>query len=119
MTKWAGLEAFDKALQVYEATKYAGTEAAMKDAVRLIETEGKAKASGRPGPRVVTGELRGSIHSDVKKSGRYAFVGKVGPSDWKARVVSKRDGKPFYPFMAPARKAVRQRLPILFKRRWR
>lgn len=81
--------------------------------------EVRRNASGRPGPRIVTGNLLGSIRSDWRISGD-VFEGQIGTNAVYARrlefgfvgpdSLGRVYNQPPYPFMNPAVPAIRARL---------
>lgn len=66
-----------------------------------VESQAKINASGRPGPNVITGRLRSSIHQElgVDSEGLFSKVG----SD----VVYARRVEELYPYLRPALKAAK------------
>ena len=77
----------------------------------LLETRIKARASGRPGPRALTGNYRRSWHSTVRRSGTQvqAIVGTSAPQARRLEygyVGADRLGRiynqPPYPHVGPA-----------------
>ena len=76
------------------------------------ETKAKANASGRPGPRAITGRLRGSINSQLVVSNPLTPKAVVGSNVEYARRIEKgfvgQDSKgrvydqPAYPYLLPA-----------------
>lgn len=81
---------FTNAPQLQAWLRSAGTQAqleaarAVKHYTLLLETRVKGAASGRPGPRVRTGNYRRSINSTVVLSGQ-ALIGTVGTAAPQAR----------------------------------
>lgn len=61
-----------------------------------VESQAKINASGRPGPNVITGRLRSSIHTElgVDEQGLYARVG--------SNVVYAGYVENLYPYLRPA-----------------
>ncbi|WP_373301049.1 HK97 gp10 family phage protein [Streptomyces violascens] len=54
-------------------------EAAMRHSAQALVQDVRQRASGRPGPRVITGRYRASWSSEVHRAGR-VVVGDVGTS---------------------------------------
>lgn len=90
-------------------------EALVVKATQDLEAEAKVNASGRPGPRVVTGILRGSITSETTRAGQRT----------EGRVFTNVDYAPYleygtryhraYPFLGPAVDVMRGRIKGLVK----
>lgn len=88
-------------------------EAALNRVAALLETYAKANASGRPGPRVVTGNYRRSIRADrrVSRSGRRLSI-RVGSDAPQAHrleygfygrdVLGRSYNQPPFPHFGPA-----------------
>lgn len=95
------------------ATKGQGDLArAVTRAAALTATDAKANASGRPGPRAITGAFRGSItHVAAAESGTsiVAYVGSNAPQARRLEFgfmgmtdsLGRRFNQPPYPWLAP------------------
>lgn len=78
---------------------------------QLVETQAKANASGRPGPRVITGHLRRSINASTSIEGN-AVVSRIGSNAPQARrlelgftgvdSLGRHYNQPPYPYLGPA-----------------
>lgn len=70
-----------------------------------VESQAKINASGRPGPNVITGRLRSSIHTTLGTDGKGLFA-QVGSNVEYAEFVEKgTDRMPPYPYLVPALQA--------------
>ena len=71
-----------------------------------ITTSAKRNASGRPGPRVITGRLRSSIDWEVGRLGA-VLVARIGTNVHYAPYVELGTSRaPAYPFLRPALRKV-------------
>lgn len=78
---------------------------------QLVETQAKANASGRPGPRAITGHLRRSINASTSIEGS-AAVSRIGSNAVQARrlelgftgtdSIGRHYNQPPYPYLSPA-----------------
>lgn len=78
----------------------------LAEAVVRVESQAKVNASGRPGPIVRTGRLRGGIypHVELEPTG---LVGKVtSPVEYSGYVETGTSRSRPYPFLRPALSAV-------------
>lgn len=67
-----------------------------------VNTAAKRNASGRPGPRVVTGRLRSSITFEIGRNGKQ-LVARIGTNVHYAPYVELGTSRaPAYPFLRPA-----------------
>lgn len=72
-----------------------------------VETQGKVNASGRPGPRVITGRMRSSIGWFIVQTGPYQLEGIVHAPVFYSGYVERGTirSRP-YPFLRPALSAI-------------
>jgi hypothetical protein len=127
---WHGVPEFEAGLSTFMAKIGAETMKGVAEGAHLIEAQAKQNASGRPGPNVVTGTLRRSIHvlgpTPLGIGGAVAFVGptviygrrvELGYSGTDS--LGRNYKQQPFPFLGPAYKyAVSVGLPVIFRRRW-
>lgn len=87
------------------------SEAAMRVSAALLVAQIRQRASGRPGPRVITGRYRASWQSEVHAAGPM-FVAQVGSNAPQARrleygfvgtdSLGRRYAQPPFPHVGPA-----------------
>jgi len=107
-----GVPEFVAALEAMDARVDAATGTAVRDGALIIQRQAQTNASGRPGPRVITGTLRRSIRVDGPHRIGTAWEARVGPTVvYGRRVELGFDGtdslgrtyhQPPYPYFAPA-----------------
>ncbi|MER7118451.1 HK97 gp10 family phage protein [Streptomyces goshikiensis] len=95
------------------------SETAMRVSAALLVAQIRQRASGRPGPRVITGRYRASWHSEVHAAGS-VFVAQVGSNAPQARrleygfvgtdSLGRRYAQPPFPHVGPA---MRQAGPVV------
>jgi hypothetical protein len=72
-----------------------------------VETQAKVNASGRPGPRVITGRMRSSIGWHIEQIGPYQLQGIVNAPVYYSGFVERGTLRArSYPFLRPALSAI-------------
>lgn len=102
---------------------------AVRDAAALVERRAKEHATGRPGPRVVSGDLRRSIHTVGPYREGLGWAAQIGPSIVYGRRVElgfhgadalgRNYNQPGYPYMAPGLWAALPELAAVFQTAYR
>jgi hypothetical protein len=125
-----GVGEFTGSLTALTARMHAATNTGLLEAGHAVEAQAKTNASGRPGPNVVSGTLRRSIHVEgPANAGSLGRKVEVGPSVIYGRRVelgfSGTDSRgrsydqPPYPYLGPALDALRPTvLPEILNRAW-
>jgi hypothetical protein len=73
-----------------------------------VESQAKVNASGRPGPNVNFGHLRGTISTSLRQDPERGVVAVVGSyTEYSAFVELGTDRAPPYPYLRPALSAAR------------
>lgn len=107
----------------------AATKGAVAEAAHLVEAKAKANAAGRPGPRVVSGDLRRSIHVDGPiREGTLGYSAQVGPSVIYARrielgfvgtdSIGRHYNQQPYPYLRPGFDEAKSSFDEIFTRNW-
>ncbi len=107
-----GVPEFVAALEAMDARVDLASRNTVRDGAQMIQRQAQQNASGRPGPRVVTGTLRRSIRVDGPRRVGTAWEARVGPTVvYSRRVELGFDGtdaigrtyhQPPYPYFGPA-----------------
>jgi hypothetical protein len=77
---FAGVPEFDAALKRIVTAAEKATGDAVMTGAHLVEGATKVRASGRPGPRVVSGSHRRSVHVEGPKTAGTQVSAQIGPS---------------------------------------
>jgi hypothetical protein len=106
---------FERALAAELRRVEQATARATGDAGLLMERQAKLNATGRPGPRVVTGNLRRRTQAHAtRREGAFVWSCLVDSTAFYAGYL---DPEP-YPFFTPAYDFMGARMPPLFQRAW-
>ncbi|MBU6429515.1 MAG: HK97 gp10 family phage protein [Cyanobacteria bacterium REEB65] len=122
---WAGVSEFEYAMDALIAKNVAAVEGALAKGAHMVEAAAKKNSSGPPGPNVVTGSHRRSIHVEgPKQISESIYQAQVGPSMiYSRRLELGFDGKDSLgrvyhqeprPYLEPAIAEVGPQLEALF-----
>jgi hypothetical protein len=121
---FSGASAWNAAIDGVTADVEAATRSAVAEGAAVIQRQAKQNASGRPGPRVISGALRGGIVVDgPRPDGLGAFVARILSTVRYARAIEEghprwKTGNKF-PYLGPAFDFARSvALPVIFERAW-
>lgn len=126
--EWLNIPEFDIAIDDLVARVKAAGEIAVARGAAAIEAAAKVNASGRPGPNVVTGTLRRSIHTKGPTSTGTGYMAQVGPSVIYGRRIElgfhgtdslgRNYNQQSYPYLRPALETVGPRLEAIMAQAW-
>lgn len=125
-----GVSEFEGSVDALIVRMMVATNTGLTEAGHVVEARTKMNASGRPGPNVVSGTLRRSIH--VEGPSNYGTDGRkveIGPSVIYGRRVElgftgadslgRNYATPGFPYLAPALETLRTTLlPGIFQQAW-
>lgn len=122
---WLGVPEFNAALSAIGERATVQARAAVAEAAAEVEKAAKLRASGRPGPNVITGTLRRSInHDPVTPWGVRGWETRIGPTVIYGRRVElgfrgadslgRVYNQPGYPYFGPAFRASGSRIRAIY-----
>lgn len=111
--EWLGVREFVAALDRMSTAMTEAGGPAVAAAAKVLQAEAKAQASGRPGPNVISGDLRSSIVIDgPSRRTPWSWEALVGPTTRYGRRIElgfrgtdslgRHFDQPPYPFLSPA-----------------
>src|SRR5262249_15494731 len=126
---WFGVPEFGAALGRAVERASLGAREAVAEMAAELEKDAKRRASGRPGPNVITGTLRrGIVHEPITPWGLRGWKTGVGPTVIYSRRIelgfhgADRLGRvynqPGYPYFVPAFRSLMRRAEGIYAKHW-